>query len=189
MGVSYKLSDNVYHEVLRAETLSGKKENDVSIIFYNDKIEVKELDVKLRLDRRDIKNVVEGEHTVIETFLGYNIIILNGVIQNKNAMMEYLNLYLNEVNKLDGKSIRIDTVNKFTTIKMNNSTIEFDLKKIDEILEDDENLYFSNKTILFEKIKLPKFIFEGNEDKEKFLASLEFKKIKFKRAMKKMFLK
>lgn len=189
MGVIYKLNDYVYHEVLKINTLRGKKENEVSIVFYNDKIEVRELDVKLVLDRKDIKNIVDNEHTIIETLLGYNIIVLDGVIQNKNAMMEYLNLYLSEDNELDENSIRVDTVNKITTIKMNNSTIEFDLEKIDKILEDNENIYFSNKTILFEKIRLPKFIFDGNKDKEEFLASLKFNRIKIKRVMKKLFLK
>ncbi|MGL4654412.1 MAG: hypothetical protein ACRCWM_00795 [Sarcina sp.] len=188
MAVNYKLANSVYNEILQKKSLKDTKENEVSIIFYPDRIVVNELDVKLELDRRDIKSIIEEEHTVIETNLGYNIIILAGVIKNKESMLEYLYEYINTKREIDKESVRIDTINKISTVIMNNSKIEFNLNGVEKITEDDENLYFLNKTILFEKIILPKYIFDDEEDKNRFLESLEFNKIKINRVIKRLFL-
>ncbi|MGL4760532.1 MAG: hypothetical protein ACRCWG_03655 [Sarcina sp.] len=189
MGVIYKLGRNKYAEITNGKKIQNDVVNDIEVVFYHDKLIVKELDIVFELDREDIIEIIEEENVRIKTILGYEIVILKGIVENEISMIDYLKLHLNKDKILNKDSIRVDTLNGVSTIKMNSSTITFQLKKIEELLEDKENLYFRNKSILFEKIVLPKSIFDSETDKEKFLNSLKLKQIKVLRMMKKLFLK
>ena len=171
MGVNYKLNSKEYAKILQLKRSFKERESSIDICFYEDKIIVEELDIRLELDRNDIKEVIQKEYTIIETSLGYKILILDNVIKNKEKFLEYLLLYKNE-KKINEEKIRIDTINNISTIKLDRSKIEFNLEKIDKIYEDEKNIYFKNKSIMFENIYLPKCIFESEEDKNKFLESI-----------------
>ena len=171
MGVNYKLNKSKYAKITRSKAGFKNIENEIEAYFYEDRIVVKELDIKLELDRHDIKEVIQKDYTIIETSLGYKILILEDVIKNKEKFLEYLLLYKND-KKIDKEKIRIDTTNNISTITFNKSKIEFNLDKIDKIYEDEQNIYFKNKSIMFENIVLPKCIFESEEDKNNFLNSI-----------------
>ena len=188
MGVVYKLSGEEYIKTIKDKGIYIGKENNIEIAFYHDKIIIKELDIILELDRGDILSVIEEENIIINTILGYKIIILDNVVKNKLSMIEYLKMHSDENRKIDIDTVRIDTLNNISIISINKSTITFNLKKVDSIITEGENLYFINKSILFQRISLPKMIFTTVEDEKKFLSSLKLNKIKFIRFMKSILL-
>ncbi|WP_297519697.1 hypothetical protein [uncultured Clostridium sp.] len=188
MGVVYKLSGEEYIKTIKDKGIYIGKENNIEIAFYHDKIIIKELDIILELDRGDILSVIEEENIIINTILGYKIIILDNVVKNKLSMIEYLKMHSDENRKIDIDTVRIDTLNNISIISINKSTITFNLKKVDSIITEGENLYFINKSILFQRISLPKMIFTTVEDEKKFLSSLKLNKIKFMRFMKSILL-